>query len=53
MSNISKERLGKLSIYLPPLELQNQFAAFVTQVNKSKLVEATTIIPKGGFLQWR
>jgi type I restriction enzyme S subunit len=38
MSNISKERLGKLSIYLPPLELQNQFAAFVTQVNKSKAV---------------
>lgn len=37
MSNISKERLGKLSIYLPPLDLQEQFAAFVNQVNKSKV----------------
>ena len=37
MSNISKERLGKMSIYLPPIELQNQFADFVHQVDKSKL----------------
>lgn len=36
MSNISKERLGKLSIALPPIELQNQFADFVRQVDKSK-----------------
>lgn len=36
MSNISKERLGNLSIYLPPIELQEQFAAFVHQVDKSK-----------------
>ena len=28
----------KLTIYCPPIELQNQFAAFVNQVNKSKLV---------------
>ena len=34
MSNISKERLGKLSIYLPPADLQEQFAAFVHQVDK-------------------
>ncbi len=39
MSNISKERLGKLSIYLPPIELQNQFAAFVHQVDKLKVEE--------------
>lgn len=34
MSNISKERLGKLSIYLPPIDKQNEFAEFVLQVNK-------------------
>lgn len=39
MSNISKERLGKLSIYLPPIELQEQFAVFVHQVDKSKFVK--------------
>ena len=38
MSNISKERLGKMSIYLPPIELQNQFAEFVKATDKSKIV---------------
>lgn len=36
MSNISKERLLNLKIVLPPLELQEQFSAFVEQVDKSK-----------------
>lgn len=36
MSNISKERLGKLRFPLPPLELQEQFADFVHQTDKSK-----------------
>lgn len=36
MSNISKERLLKLKIYLPPIELQNQFANFVNQTEKEK-----------------
>ena len=36
MSNISKERLLDLEIILPPLELQEQFSAFVEQVDKSK-----------------
>lgn len=36
MSNISKERLLSLEIILPPTELQNQFAAFVKQTDKSK-----------------
>lgn len=36
MSNISKERLLRLKIILPPLELQQQFAAFVTEVDNSK-----------------
>ena len=38
MSNISKERLLRLKIILPPLELQQQFSAFVAQVDKSKFV---------------
>ena len=37
MSNISKERLLHLSVILPPLSLQNQFAAFVAEVDKSKV----------------
>ncbi len=37
MSNISKERLGQLRIILPPLELQEKFATFVAQVDKSKV----------------
>ena len=32
MSNISKERLSKLNIPVPPAELQTQFADFVTQI---------------------
>ena len=36
MSNISKERLLRLKIILPPLELQQQFATFVAEVDKSK-----------------
>ena len=38
MSNISKEKLRKLVICLPPIELQNQFATFVAEVDKSKAV---------------
>ncbi|MGO5052366.1 restriction endonuclease subunit S [Lachnospiraceae bacterium LCP25S3_G4] len=37
MSNISKERLRKLVIALPPIDLQNQFATFVQQVDKLKV----------------
>lgn len=36
MSNISKKRLLKLEIILPPEYLQQQFAAFVEQTDKSK-----------------
>ncbi len=36
MSNISKERLSRLTIPVPPLALQQQFAAFVKQTDKSK-----------------
>lgn len=33
---ITKQQLETLTVILPPLELQEQFAAFVTQVEKSK-----------------
>ena len=36
--NISSKQIEEYKIPVPPLELQNQFADFVTQVNKSKLV---------------
>ena len=36
MSNISKERLKQLEIILPPFSLQEEFASFVQQVEKSK-----------------
>lgn len=38
MSNISKERLLSLEIILPPAVLQEQFAAFVVQTDKSRLL---------------
>jgi len=37
MPNISKQRLLKLAIPLPPIELQNHFADFVQQIDKQKL----------------
>ena len=30
--------MAQIKIYCPPMELQNQFADFVKQVNKSKVV---------------
>ena len=33
---ITKQQLEMLTIILPPIDLQEQFAAFVTQVNKSR-----------------
>ena len=40
MSNISKERLGKIKVICPPRELQDSLIPFVEQVDKSKVVEA-------------
>ena len=34
---ITKQQLENLTVIVPPLELQNRFAAFVAEVNKSKL----------------
>ena len=35
-ANINAQELRSISIYLPPMELQDQFAIFVEQVDKSK-----------------
>ena len=34
---ITKQQVENLQVIIPPLKLQNQFADFVTQVNKSKV----------------
>lgn len=36
-ARISSGQLAELPIYIPPMELQDQFAAFVAQIDKSKL----------------
>lgn len=38
IQNLNQQILGTLIIPVPPIELQNQFAAFVHQVDKSKVV---------------
>ena len=37
-SNINSQELKRLKIPVPPLDLQNQFAAFVQKIDKSKFV---------------
>lgn len=39
---LSKSKLEEKTFYVPPMELQEQFAAFVTQVNKSKVATINT-----------
>ena len=38
MAGINVTKLKQIFVYLPPIELQNEFVAFVTQVDKSKAV---------------
>ncbi len=38
IQNLNQQILGELVIPVPPLELQNQFATFVTQVDKLRVV---------------
>ena len=37
IQNLNQQILSNLLIPVPPIELQNQFAGFVNQVNKSKV----------------
>lgn len=39
---LSKSKLEEKTFYVPPMELQEQFAAFVTQVDKSKYYNFTS-----------
>lgn len=39
----SAKKIGELSIPVPPLELQNQFASFVEEIDKSRLRELLAI----------
>ena len=41
MAGINVTKLKQIEVHIPPLELQNQFADFVKQVNKSKIVSET------------
>ncbi len=36
-ANINAQELQSIKIYIPDMELQNQFAAFIKQTDKSKL----------------
>lgn len=38
IQNLSQSLLSKLKIPLPPLELQQEFSAFVSQIDKSRFV---------------
>ena len=38
MAGINVTKLKQIFIYLPPMELQNKFVVFVTQVDKSKVI---------------
>ena len=46
--NLLLSKINATVIYVPNIELQNQFVSFVEQVDKSKVVD-TNIIPEGGF----
>ena len=39
-ANINARELQAINVYLPPLDLQQQFAAFVAQTDKSKFVKS-------------
>ena len=39
MFNVSMEKFKSIAVPLPPLELQEQFAVFVTQTDKSRFIE--------------
>ncbi len=50
--NLHLGEIKKTKIILPPIELQNEFADFVAQVDKLKF-KRINIIPEGGFHLWK
>lgn len=53
-ANINAQELQDIKISIPPLELQNQFARFVEQADKSKFVTLsglkTAVLRYQGFI---
>ena len=47
MSNISKERLGRINVICPPRQIQDQLVPFAHQVDKSKAVIQSRQIKSG------
>ena len=44
IQNLNQQTLATLNIPIPPMELQQQFAAFVKQIDKSKFVESIHVL---------
>ena len=50
LPKVNKNQVEGFTLPLPPIEFQNQFADFVTQVNKSKLPqELCTILQENSL----
>ena len=49
IQNINQQILGTLIIHVPPIELQNQFADFVKQVDKSRFITSKEKIRRVKF----
>ncbi len=55
LPKVNKSQVEGFKLPLPPIELQNQFASFVTQINKSKVIKFFHLYKKlmlRGNLQW-
>ena len=50
-ASINQKDVLDFNIYQPPIDLQNQFADFARQVNKSKLLEFSSLQNHTGMLQ--
>jgi len=57
-ANINAQEMQDIPIYIPPIELQNQFVSFIRQLDKSKVVGkmqriSLEKIAHGDILSWR
>ncbi|MBP3284473.1 MAG: restriction endonuclease subunit S [Clostridia bacterium] len=50
-ANINAQELQSIKIYLPPIELQNQFATFVEQTDKSKLEYKKSLVEMQNLME--